>query len=95
MKTLLLALIRLYQLTLSPFLGQSCRFTPSCSRYTAACIAEHGALRGSWLGVRRILRCHPFHAGGYDPPPRRTELPHGRSPDSARVVSAARSPTES
>ena len=66
---LLLALIRLYQLTLSPLLGRSCRFEPSCSRYTAACIALHGPARGSWLGLRRILRCHPFHAGGYDPPP--------------------------
>jgi putative membrane protein insertion efficiency factor len=72
--TLLLGFIRLYQLTLSPFIGRSCRFEPSCSRYTAACIAEHGALRGSWLGMRRIARCHPFHPGGYDPPPTRVLL---------------------
>lgn len=70
----LLALIRLYQLTLSPFIGQACRFEPSCSRYTAACIHDHGALRGSWLGARRIARCHPFHPGGYDPPPPRLVL---------------------
>lgn len=72
---LFLALIRLYQLTLSPFIGRSCRFEPTCSRYTAACIEEHGALRGAWLGVLRIGRCHPFHPGGYDPPPPRLALP--------------------
>lgn len=69
MKSLVLALIRLYQLTLSPWIGQSCRFEPSCSRYTATCVERFGALRGSWLGLRRILRCHPFNPGGYDPPP--------------------------
>jgi putative membrane protein insertion efficiency factor len=66
---LLLLLIRVYQLTLSPLLGRSCRFEPSCSRYAAACIDSHGALRGSYLSARRLLRCHPFHPGGYDPPP--------------------------
>lgn len=69
MKALVLALIRLYQVTLSPLIGQSCRFEPSCSRYTATCVERFGAMRGSWLGVRRILRCHPFNPGGYDPPP--------------------------
>ncbi|HEX3596966.1 MAG TPA: membrane protein insertion efficiency factor YidD [Polyangiaceae bacterium] len=66
---LLLLSIRAYQMTLSPLLGPSCRFEPSCSRYAAACIDSHGALRGSYLAVRRLLRCHPFHPGGYDPPP--------------------------
>lgn len=65
----LLFLIRAYQLLLSPLLGPVCRFEPSCSRYTMQCIELHGALRGCWLGLRRILRCHPFHPGGYDPPP--------------------------
>ena len=65
----LILLIRVYQWTLSPLLGGVCRFHPSCSRYAAACIESHGALRGSWLGFRRLLRCHPFHPGGYDPPP--------------------------
>ncbi len=66
---LLIFLIRIYQWTLSPLLGPVCRFEPSCSRYTAKCLEYHGALRGSWLGFRRLMRCHPFHPGGYDPPP--------------------------
>jgi putative membrane protein insertion efficiency factor len=74
----LLVLIRVYQLTLSPMLGNVCRFEPSCSRYAAACIASHGALRGSWLAGRRLLKCHPFHPGGYDPPP---PLPEPVAPD--------------
>jgi putative membrane protein insertion efficiency factor len=61
--------IRAYRLLLSPLLGQQCRFTPSCSRYTEACVERHGAARGAWLGLKRIARCHPFHPGGYDPPP--------------------------
>ncbi len=65
----LLFLIKLYQLTLSRLLGPSCRFEPSCSHYTATCIERFGALRGSWLGIKRIARCHPFNAGGYDPAP--------------------------
>jgi uncharacterized protein len=68
-KRVLLLLIRIYQVTLSPLLGNACRFEPSCSRYAFACIEAHGALRGGYLAVRRILRCHPFHPGGYDPPP--------------------------
>jgi len=77
MTKLLLALIRLYQLTLSPLLGKSCRFEPSCSRYTAQCIELHGPTRGIWLGVRRLARCHPFHAGGNDPPPLFARAPEG------------------
>jgi putative membrane protein insertion efficiency factor len=73
---LLLLLIRVYQLTLSPLLGNVCRFYPSCSRYTAACIAHHGPLKGTWLGIKRISRCHPFNPGGYVPPP----LPSGQTP---------------
>jgi uncharacterized protein len=66
---LLMLLIRVYQWTLSPLLGNVCRFEPSCSRYAHACIAHHGALRGSWLTIKRLCRCHPFHPGGFDPPP--------------------------
>jgi hypothetical protein len=67
-KTLTL-LIRGYQLIISPWLGSHCRFYPSCSEYTLIAIQTHGALRGLVLGVKRILRCHPWHPGGYDPVP--------------------------
>ncbi len=67
----LILLIRVYQWTLSPLLGQVCRFEPSCSRYAVKCLEYHGAFRGSWLAFRRLMRCHPFHPGGYDPPPPR------------------------
>ena len=86
MARLLLALIRVYQLTLSRLIrwaaGDVCRFEPSCSAYAAACIADHGALRGSLLSVRRLCRCHPFHPGGYDPPPPRlrAEERHASAP---------------
>jgi putative membrane protein insertion efficiency factor len=66
---LLVALIRLYQRLLSPLLGNVCRFEPSCSRYAVACLETHGAARGTLLSVARVCKCHPFHPGGYDPPP--------------------------
>jgi hypothetical protein len=69
MKSLLLLLIRLYTLALSPFLGNHCRFYPTCSAYAREAIERHGAARGGYLTVRRILKCHPFHAGGCDPVP--------------------------
>ena len=67
----LILLIKIYQWTLSPLLGPCCRFEPSCSRYAVTCIERFGPLEGSWLGLRRILRCHPFSRAGYDPPPER------------------------
>jgi putative membrane protein insertion efficiency factor len=73
---LLVLLIRLYQRTLSRLIGNVCRFEPSCSRYAMACIEQHGALRGSLLSIVRLCKCHPFHPGGYDPPP----PPRGASP---------------
>jgi len=65
---LLIALVRLYQLTLSPFIGRNCRFQPTCSHYMIGAVEKYGVWRGFWLGVYRILRCNPFCKGGYDPP---------------------------
>jgi len=64
-----IGLIRVYQLVLSPMLGPRCRFYPSCSHYACACLRDQGLIRGSWLTLRRLSRCHPWHPGGYDPPP--------------------------
>ncbi|MGI9584146.1 MAG: membrane protein insertion efficiency factor YidD [Acidimicrobiia bacterium] len=64
-----LGVIRGYQKVLSPFFGQNCRFHPTCSRYTYEAIEIHGTVRGSWLGIKRIGRCHPFREGGLDPVP--------------------------
>lgn len=61
--------VRVYQWTLRPLLGTQCRFEPSCSCYALDALARHGAGRGSWLAARRILRCNPWHPGGYDPVP--------------------------
>lgn len=69
MRAVLIALIRLYQWTVSPWLGPACRFEPSCSNYAAEAIRRHGAVRGIGLAVRRLLRCHPWHDGGWDPVP--------------------------
>ena len=69
MRTILLALIRGYQYALRPLLGANCRYAPSCSDYAGEAIVKHGTLKGTWLAARRILRCHPYHAGGYDPVP--------------------------
>lgn len=69
MRKLAILLIRGYALLISPFLGNNCRYHPSCSSYTAEAIELHGVLKGSWIGLRRIGRCHPWHEGGYDPVP--------------------------
>lgn len=64
----LIGCVRLYQIVLSPLFGRQCRFQPTCSNYFIDAVKKYGALAGGWRGVRRILRCHPFHPGGYDPP---------------------------
>lgn len=69
MKYLALALIRLYQKTLSRVLPPACRFQPSCSQYGYEAIERYGFIKGGWLAVKRIARCHPFNPGGYDPVP--------------------------
>ena len=69
MRYLALLLIRLYQRAISPVLGVHCRFYPTCSAYTREAIEKYGFVQGSWLGVRRLLRCHPLHRGGIDPVP--------------------------
>jgi putative membrane protein insertion efficiency factor len=68
-KTIALALIRFWQLTLSRVLPPSCRFEPSCSQYGYEAITRYGFVRGGWLAVKRVSRCHPFNPGGYDPVP--------------------------
>jgi putative membrane protein insertion efficiency factor len=99
MRTLLISLIRAYQYLISPLLGHHCRFEPSCSRYAAEAIRTHGALRGVWLGLRRLSRCHPWHPGGFDPVPRPPEccaaasLPGPRRP--REPASTAATPPES
>jgi putative membrane protein insertion efficiency factor len=67
-----LFLIRCYQVAISPMLGANCRFYPSCSCYTHTAIERFGVLRGTWLGMRRLLRCHPLNAGGFDPVPQKS-----------------------
>lgn len=65
----ILGALRLYGAAVSPLLGPCCRFAPSCSAYARAAVTRHGAVRGLWLGLRRVARCHPFHPGGWDPVP--------------------------
>jgi len=72
MRKFFLGLIRFYQLAISPYFGQNCRFYPTCSCYAHEAIATHGVIRGTWLAVRRIGRCHPWNPGGYDPVPEDT-----------------------
>jgi putative membrane protein insertion efficiency factor len=69
LKRLVVVLIRFYQYAISPFLGRSCRYHPSCSEYAVEAVEKYGALKGSWLAVKRVGRCHPWHPGGYDPVP--------------------------
>jgi putative membrane protein insertion efficiency factor len=74
-RSLLIRLIKAYQYLISPFLGPSCRFHPTCSHYAIEAISEHGVLKGGYLSVRRIIKCHPLHEGGHDPVPTRQDKP--------------------
>ena len=69
MSRFLLAAIRAYRYLLSPWWGGQCRFSPTCSEYAMEAVREHGSLRGSWLALRRVSKCHPWHQGGFDPVP--------------------------
>ena len=67
MRSVVILLLRAYKAVISPLLPSACRFHPTCSEYMMEAVAQHGAARGVWMGAKRLLRCHPFHAGGYDP----------------------------
>jgi len=67
LRVVLLALLRFYKVSVSPLLPPACRFVPTCSEYALEAVERYGALRGGWMGLRRLLRCHPFHPGGFDP----------------------------
>lgn len=73
MKHLILFLIKIYQKFISPLFPGKCRFYPTCSNYTYQAIQEYGSIRGLYLGIKRILKCHPFNDGGYDPVPKKNE----------------------
>jgi putative membrane protein insertion efficiency factor len=90
---LLIALVNGYRRWLSPLLGPRCRFAPTCSGYALEALTQHGALRGGWLAVRRIARCHPFHPGGHDPvPPRRSASATMEPAPRAAAAAAAKEP---
>lgn len=86
MKLVLVALLRAYRAVISPLYGQVCRYHPSCSAYALGSVQRHGSLWGSWLAVRRVARCHPWAAGGYDPVPEHV----GRAARAARQHPASR-----
>ena len=73
MRWILIKIIRFYQLAISPYLGQNCRHSPTCSSYMIEAIREWGALRGTWMGLKRLARCHPWGTFGYDPVPKKEE----------------------
>lgn len=69
MKKILMGLVWFYRQAISPHLGSNCRYVPTCSQYAYEAISKYGAAKGTWMAIRRLLRCHPFHEGGYDPVP--------------------------
>ena len=89
MKYVLIALLRGYRAVISPLYGQVCRYHPSCSGYALEAVTVHGSLRGSWYAVRRLARCHPWAAGGYDPVPPRRDRSAAASPAISRSPNQA------
>ena len=95
MKYLLIGLLKAYRTLISPLSGQVCRYHPSCSQYALDAVTAHGSIRGSWLAVRRLARCHPWAAGGYDPvPPSRSASSTVASQNSAPAGPAPASPNQ-
>jgi len=89
MKHLLIGFIRAWRFAISPLYGQVCRYHPSCSAYALEAVTEHGAIRGTWLSVRRLGRCHPWSAGGYDPVPARLGAPAAPASDTTPATPPA------
>lgn len=88
MKYFLIGLLKAYRALISPLYGQVCRYHPSCSAYALGAVQQHGSVRGGWLAVRRVGRCHPWAAGGYDPVPEHV----GRAARAAQHAPASRDP---
>lgn len=94
MRYLLIGLLRAYRMLISPLYGQVCRYHPSCSAYALEAVTEYGALRGVWLAFRRLVRCHPWAAGGYDPvPPRQTDSCDSQSSEHSQTAGASGAPS--
>lgn|GEM_PF-273138 len=83
----LIALVKVYQFTLSPILGRQCRFHPTCSWYALEALRRYGAFGGAWMAARRLARCHPFSAGGYDPVPYPDQVPYQPEATSGEAAS--------
>ncbi|MBC7633934.1 membrane protein insertion efficiency factor YidD [Aeromicrobium sp.] len=86
MRFVLIRLLRAYRFAISPLYGQVCRYHPTCSAYALQAVENHGAMRGSWLAARRVVRCHPWSAGGYDPVPPAKGVQLAHSPEMAQSL---------